>query len=66
MKIDIKQWAGKSKGYKKADFNKTQLRVGTNVEMEHTTSKRLAERISIDHLVEDKDYYKKLKKIHKD
>jgi hypothetical protein len=40
----------------------TQLKMGIRVEQEHTTSKRMACRIALDHLAEDKKYYSKLKK----
>lgn len=37
-----------------------QVRVGTDHEMEHTTSRRVARRIALDHLREDPRYYDKL------
>jgi len=37
-----------------------QLQMGTDVEMEHTTSKKIAKEIAMDHLVEDPFYYDKL------
>jgi hypothetical protein len=49
-----------------SDFDPEQLRIGTRVEMEHTTDPRIAMRIAMDHLAEDPDYYKKLAKIHLD
>lgn len=57
---------GRSKGRRPSDFDPTQLQVGTKVEMEHTTDRRVAQRIAMDHLVEDRGYYKKLAKIHLD
>ena len=42
------------------DFDQEQLQQGIKVEMEHTTSKDLAMEIAMDHLTEDKHYYKKL------
>jgi hypothetical protein len=58
------RWQGLSKGKTPKDFNKQQLERGTKVEMEHTNDKRVAKRIAMDHLTEDKNYYVKLKKIH--
>jgi hypothetical protein len=39
------------------------LKKGTKVEMEHTKDKKVAEKIAMDHLYEDLEYYTKLKKI---
>jgi hypothetical protein len=50
----------------KEDFPKEDVKKGVDVEMEHTTSKAVAEEIAVDHLAEDKDYYKKLETIHKE
>ena len=36
-----------------------ELALGTRVEMEHTTDKRVAEEIALDHLAEDPAYYSK-------
>jgi len=47
------------------DFNKESLEEGIKVEMEHTNNKNTAREIAMDHLTEDKDYYKKLKRIEK-
>jgi hypothetical protein len=57
---------GRSKGRRPSDFDPIQLAVGTKVEMEHTTDRRVAQRIAMDHLTEDRNYYKKLAKIHLD
>ena len=47
------------------DFPADVLREGIKVEMEHTDSQQIAAEIAMDHLTEDIDYYKKLKKIEK-
>jgi hypothetical protein len=47
------------------DFNNKSLAQGTKVEKEHTGDKSTAREIAMDHLTEDKDYYKKLKTIEK-
>lgn len=39
------------------------LQEGIRIEREHTDSIKVAERIALDHLAEDKDYYSKLKRI---
>jgi DNA polymerase III sliding clamp (beta) subunit (PCNA family) len=41
----------------------SQLKKGIKVEMEHTTNKKLAEKIAKDHLVENPNYYTILKKV---
>lgn len=42
---------------------KSELEMGMKVEMEHTSSKRIAKQISMDHLVELPDYYTRLAKM---
>ena len=44
-------------------FNPKQLKIGIKVEMEHTKSKKVAERIAKDHLREYPNYYTKLVKM---
>jgi hypothetical protein len=44
----------------KASADPRELAMGIAEEMEHTTSKRTAERIALDHLAEDPHYYTKL------
>lgn len=48
-----------------SDFNAGQLTAGMKVEEEHTKDKKATKEIAKDHLTEDKDYYKKLKKMEK-
>lgn len=48
---------------KPSSFNKKQLNRGMQVEMEHTSDKKIAREIARDHLTEDSDYYKKLAKM---
>lgn len=50
------------KNYK---FNKRQLRIGTKIEMEHTRSRKMAERIAKQHLMESPNYYIELKRMEK-
>jgi len=50
---------------KPSDFDKKKLKAGAKVELEHTSDKKIAQEIAMDHLTEDKDYYKKLKTIEK-
>jgi hypothetical protein len=47
------------------DFDKKKLKQGSKVEREHTSDKKIAREIAMDHLAEDKNYYKKLKQIEK-
>jgi len=43
-------------------YTKSKLDEGTQVEYEHTNSKQVAQKIALDHLKEDINYYAKLKK----
>ena len=63
MKDKIK--GGKADKMKPSDFDAEQLKIGTEHEMEHTDDKSVAQEIAMDHLSEDKDYYRKLKQIEK-
>lgn len=45
-------------------INKVQLRMGLNVEKEHTRNPKIAKKIAIDHLLEDARYYSKLKTLN--
>lgn len=45
------------------DFNPGKLAAGIKVELEHTSDRKTAEEIAMDHLTEDPDYYEKLKTI---
>ena len=55
----------RSKGHGPSEFNKRSLATGTRHEMEHTTSKRMARRIAMDHLIEDPAYYRKLARMER-
>ena len=46
-----------------SDFDPEQLKMGVEVEMEHTDDPKLAEEIARDHLAEIPDYYTRLKKM---
>lgn len=61
--VGVKTWPGLSRGRRAKDFEREALRQGTSVELEHTKNRRLAERIAMDHLTEDRAYYKKLAKV---
>ncbi len=56
---------GLAEGKNPSDFNQDQLKQGIKVEMEHTSSKKVATEIAMDHLTEDPQYYTKLKKVEK-
>lgn len=56
---------GKADAYRPRNFNKKQLSAGTKVEMEHTNDRQLAREIAMDHLSEDKNYYKALAKMER-
>lgn len=57
---------GKGDKLKPSDVDQAQLRMGIEVEMEHTKDRRLAREIALDHLAEDPKYYTKLKKVHRE
>lgn len=48
--------------YNKTGVDPEQLRIGIEVEKEHTDDEAIAEKIARDHLAEDPHYYTKLKK----
>lgn len=56
---------GKGDNRPDSDFNQEQLKNGIKHEMEHTKDRKIAKEIAKDHLSEDPNYYKKLKKIEK-
>jgi len=56
---------GLASGKKPKDFNSKKLKEGAKVESEHTKDKDTQKEIAMDHLTEDKNYYKKLKTIEK-
>ena len=47
------------------DVDPKELEMGILVEMEHTTNKDIATKITLDHLAEIKDYYTRLAKMEK-
>lgn len=51
-----------SRGRSPKEFDQEELRRGTKHEMEHTDDEREAQRIAMDHLVEDPKYYTRLDK----
>lgn len=50
-------------GTKEADVDPEQLKMGIEVEYEHTNDEAVAKKIALDHLAEIKDYYTRLKKM---
>lgn len=56
---------GKADKKKPSDFDRKKLDQGIKVEMEHTSSKQIAQEIAMDHLQEDPNYYIKLKEVEK-
>jgi len=55
----------KQRGFSYSDFPRSDLDMGSEVEMEHTRFPSLARRIALDHLAEDENYYRKLRKMEK-
>jgi len=62
-KVEDKIPGGLADGKPDELFSEDWLAKGTEVESEHTDNPEIAKEIAKDHLTEDKDYYKKLKKI---
>lgn len=65
-RLDVKtlSLSGLAKKHKVSiEHLKSQLKMGIEVEKEHTTDIATAEEIALDHLGEDPNYYTKLKKI---
>lgn len=54
---------GLSSGKSPKDFDLEQLAAGISVELEHTNDRAVAQEIAMDHLSEDPNYYRKLKKV---
>lgn len=63
MKEKLK--GGKGDGKKDSEFDSHWLSVGIKVEREHTDDPEKAKEIAKDHLTEDPQYYKKLRRIEK-
>lgn len=57
---------GKGDDTDEEDVDPDELEMGLEVEQEHTTNKKIAKEIALDHLTEDPEYYSKLKLIHKE
>lgn len=57
---------GKGDDTDEEDVDPDELEMGIEVEQEHTTNKKIAKEIALDHLTEDPEYYTKLKAIHKE
>jgi len=49
----------------KSDFDPKKIKQGVEVELEHTDDPAIASEIAMDHLMEDQEYYHKLKTIEK-
>jgi len=54
------------KGFTAEDADPEELSKGIIVEMEHTTDKKISEKIALDHLAEIPDYYTRLAKMEAD
>ncbi len=65
MKRTCKIFTGKGQRYPDSYFNKSQLRKGMKVELEHTRLRKVAKNIAKDHLLESPKYYTYLAKMEK-
>lgn len=54
------------KGLTEKDVDPKELKMGIEIEYEHTPDKDVAKRIALDHLAENKNYYTTLKKMEKE
>jgi len=54
---------GLAQGMSPRDFDPKQLRIGTEVELEHTPDRRIAREIAMDHLAEHSAYDRELAKM---
>jgi hypothetical protein len=61
----IPDGVAKRRGVTARDVDPRELARGTEHELEHTTSRRIARQIALDHLAEDPKYYVKLARIEK-
>lgn len=64
-KDDLLQ-GGKADDNSSDDFDKHELNIGIEVEMEHTNDEKLAKEIAMDHLAEIPDYYSRLLSMERD
>lgn len=64
-RIKTKVYVLRNPEYKRIDLNE-QLKIGVKIEQEHTTDKKIAEKIARDHLKEIPDYYTRLAKMEKE
>jgi Protein of unknown function (DUF5661) len=65
IKNSEKLKGGKGDNRPDSDFDEKDLQDGIQHELEHTKDRQVAKEIAKDHLSEDPNYYKKLKKIEK-
>ena len=52
------------KPVKDMEYNEDELKLGIETELEHTDNEEVATIIAKQHLMEDSEYYSKLKKVH--
>lgn len=64
--ILVENWEGIGKDLTEEDVDPEELRMGIEVEMEHTNNQEVAKRIALDHLQEIENYYTLLMKMEKD
>lgn len=63
LKLEDKIPGGLADKMSPENFNQIALQEGIKAEMEHTSDQNIALEIAMDHLMEDPEYYKKLKLI---
>jgi len=62
----LRQGRMNEKGITEKDVDPKELAMGIKVELEHSDCKRIAKKISLDHLAEMPDYYTRLAKMEKE
>jgi len=53
-------------GFKEEDADPEELKMGIEIEYEHTPNPKVSKRIALDHLAEISDYYTRLKKMEEE
>ena len=62
----VNKGRAREKGITENDVDPNELKMGIEVEYEHTSDRGISERIALDHLAELPDYYTRLKKMEED
>lgn len=61
--MELKNYLKNLNKFNEEDFDPKELKMGIDIEMEHTNDKNISKQIAMDHLKEIPDYYTRLKKM---